>query len=312
VASKRWLPAFALGSVAVAVMPFVLLPRGGDLPPPVPAPPVPSPVSVRALPSAKALGPAANALRPTVKALRPAYKKGLTRALDRYLDGRSGELAVAVRDLTTGASFTYNKRLRTATASIIKVNLVIALLLKAQRRHRGLSAWEKGAAARAIKVSDNAAASALWSAIGGGAGLAAANKKLGLRSTRPGPGGAWGSTSTSADDQVRLLNTLTSAHSPLTARHRRYVLGLMGEVAPEQAWGVSAAGHKGARVALKNGWLPRERHGGRWTVNSIGRVRDRGHTYLIAVISERQSSMGAGIKAVEHVSELVTETLSGR
>jgi hypothetical protein len=63
-------------------------------------------------------------------------------------------------------------------------------------------------------------------------------------------------------------------------------------------------------VALKNGWLPRERDGGRWTVNSIGRVRDRGHTYLIAVISHRHGSMGAGVKAVERVSELVTKALS--
>lgn len=217
----------------------------------------------------------------------------------------------------------------------------------------------------------------MWSAIGGGAGLAAANRKLGLRSTRPGPGGAWGSTTTSAADQVRLLNALISPRSPLTARHRRYVLSLMSDVTPEQAWGVSAADdeithpnasrhdapesnasgdeisqtnadrykasqtsavrHKAAQpnaparnvaetnaadhgvaqanaagrdVALKNGWLPRTRHGGRWTVNSIGRVRAYGRTYLIAVVSERHPSMGAGIEAVEHVSRLVTKALA--
>ncbi|NUP63526.1 MAG: hypothetical protein HOW71_15300 [Nonomuraea sp.] len=236
----------------------------------------------------------------------PSYRKATARALDRYLAGRAGKLAVSVRDLTTGRSFAYNKGLRTATASIVKVDLVMALLLKAQRQHRRLTGWEKAVAARAVKVSDNAAASALWSAIGRGPGLAAANRKLGLRGTRPGPGGAWGSTTTSADDQIRLLTALTSPKSPLTARHRRYVLSLMADVTPEQAWGVSAAGRE---AALKNGWLPRERHGGLWTVNSIGRVRTRGHTYLIAVISERHPSMGAGIRAVEHVSELVTKAL---
>ncbi|MFG1707941.1 serine hydrolase [Nonomuraea sp. M3C6] len=240
----------------------------------------------------------------------PSFKKAsLTRSLDRYLDDLPGQLAVSVRDLTTGLSFSYNRGLRTATASIVKVDIVVALLLRAQRQRRGLTAWEKRTAARAVKVSDNAAASALWAAIGGGSGLAAANRKLGLRDTTPGPGGAWGSTTTSATDQLRLLSALTSPGSPLSAKNRRYVLGLMSDVTPSQSWGVSAAGHKGADVALKNGWLPRERDGGRWTVNSIGRVRDRGHTYLIAVISRRHPSMGAGVKAIEHVTELVTEAL---
>ncbi|MEO3885567.1 serine hydrolase [Nonomuraea sp. B5E05] len=239
-----------------------------------------------------------------------SYRKPLTRSLDRYLDGVSGELAVSVLDRPTGLSYSYNRGLRAATASIVKVDIVIALLLKVQRQGRGLTAWERRAAARAIKVSDNAAASALWSAIGGASGLAAANKKLGLRHTRAGPGGAWGSTTTSADDQVRLLKALSSATSPLSAKHRRYVLGLMRNVVPEQAWGVSAADRGEAGVALKNGWLPRRRDGGKWTVNSIGRVRDRGHTFLIAVISRRNTSMRAGIKAIERVSRLVTQALA--
>nr|WP_311132057.1 serine hydrolase [Nonomuraea gerenzanensis]SBO99232.1 putative secreted protein [Nonomuraea gerenzanensis] len=236
-----------------------------------------------------------------------SYRKGLTRSLDRYLDDLPGDLSVSVRELSSGRSYTYRPDLRTATASIVKVNMVMALLLRAQRQRREPSRWERQAAAQAIKVSDNAAASRLWAAIGGAPGLAAANKKLGLRDTRPGPGGAWGSTTTSAADQVRLLNALVSANSPLSREHRRYVLGLMGDVTPEQAWGVSAAG---SDPALKNGWLPRERDGGRWTVNSVGRVRERERTYLIAVVSRRHLSLGAGIKAAEHVSELVVKALA--
>ncbi|NRQ38609.1 hypothetical protein HII36_43325 [Nonomuraea sp. NN258] len=235
----------------------------------------------------------------------------LSRSLDRYLDGRPGELSVSVRELRTGASFSYNRALRTATASIVKVDLVAALLLRAQRRRRGLSTWERRQAALAIEVSDNDAASALWSVIGGGRGLAAANRRLGLRRTVPGPDGAWGATTTSAADQVRLLTALTSAASPLNAVNRRHLLRLMANVAPEQAWGVSAARRPGSDVALKNGWLPRERDDGRWTINSIGRVRGDDHDYLIAVISRGNAGMGAGIAAVEHVAELVTRTLAG-
>ncbi|WP_052422294.1 serine hydrolase [Nonomuraea candida] len=236
-----------------------------------------------------------------------AYEKPLTRSLDRYLDDLPGDLSVSVREVPSGLSYSYNWGLRTATASIVKVNIVLALLLRAQRQGRGLAGWERRAAARAIKASDNDAASRLWTAIGGAPGLAAANKRLGLRATRPGPGGAWGSTTTGATDQVRLLNALVSPKSPLSAANRRYVLGLMRDVVPEQRWGVSAAG---GRAELKNGWLPRARDGGRWTVNSIGRVRGRGRTYLIAVVSRRNPSLAAGIRAIEHVSTLVTGSLA--
>ncbi|MEV0380867.1 serine hydrolase [Nonomuraea sp. NPDC050643] len=269
---------------------------------PVPLVPVPL-VPVAVIPAA--VIPVAGV--PVAGASAEAPAASLTRSLDRYLNGLPGDLSVSVRELSTGRSFTYNRGLRTATASIVKVNIVMALLLKAQRQRRKTSAWERRTAARAVKVSDNAAASALWSAIGGASGLAAANKRLGLRHTRPGPGGAWGSTTTSAADQVRLLSALVSPKSPLSARHRAYVLRLMGDVAPEQAWGVSAAG---TGAALKNGWLPRERDGGRWTVNSMGRVRKGGRTYLIAVISRRHRSMGAGVKAIEHVSKMVARGLS--
>lgn len=282
---------------AIAILSPVVLTSSG-----VPFTPVAIPVAI--------VSAAPEPAKPLVPAKKPSYRKPLKRSLDRYLDDLPGDLAVSVRELSSGSSFTYNPGLRTATASIVKVNIVVALLLRAQRQRRGLSGWERRAAAQAVKVSDNDAASALWAAIGGAPALAAANKRLGLRDTRPGPGGAWGSTTTSAADQVRLLNALVSARSPLSAGHRRYVLALMREVAPEQAWGVSAAGHKGADVAVKNGWLPRERDGGRWTVNSIGRVRERGRTYLIAVISRRNRSMGAGVEAVEHVSALVAKALA--
>ncbi|SPT49536.1 serine hydrolase [Actinomadura madurae] len=252
--------------------------------------------------------PTVMTMTPTPKPTTPTFQRdALTRALDAYLGDRPGRLSVSARDLTTGLSYTYGGSLRTATASIVKVDIVIALLLKAQREKRTLTPIEKALAERAITVSDNAAATALWQAIGGADGLASANRKLGLRDTEPGPGTSWGSTTTSAADQVRLLTALTSDESPLHTANRRYVRRLMGDVAPEQAWGVSVAG---SDAELKNGWLPRDRHGGRWTVNSIGIVRDGDRTLLLAIISERGTTMRDGIETVEHVCETVAASLA--
>lgn len=237
-------------------------------------------------------------------------REKLTRALDHYLEDRSGQLSLSILDLSTGFTFTYRPKTRTVTASIVKVDILIALLLKAQREGRRLTASEKALATQMIRVSDNKAANALWYAAGGAAGLAAANKKLHLRGTSPGPGGYWGSTRTSAADQIRILRALTSSHSPLSARGRRYVLDLMSHVTPGQVWGVSvAATDADDAVALKNGWLPRRVDGGRWTVNSIGRVRGGGHDYLIAVLSKLNPSMRAGVETIEHATRLVTSTL---
>ncbi|MGP3956330.1 serine hydrolase [Nonomuraea sp. 3N208] len=297
---ERWRT--TLGSVVAALAPLIVLTSSIPLPDPVPLTAIP--VAMTATATAVPVPVSAKEPERSPKPKPSSYKKALTHSLNDL----PGRFAVTAHDLSTGRSYSYNRGLRTATASIVKVDIVMALLLRAQRQRRSLSGWERRAAARAIKVSDNAAASALWSAIGGASGLAAANKKFGLRETHPGPGGAWGATTTSAADQVRLLRALTSPKSPLSPKNRRYVLGLMGDVAPEQSWGVSASGR--ADVALKNGWLPRARHGGLWTVNSIGRVRDRGHTFLIAVISERHGSMGAGVRTVERVSKLVTKVLA--
>ncbi|MDL4815828.1 serine hydrolase [Actinomadura opuntiae] len=244
-------------------------------------------------------------------------RAALTRALDRYLDRMPGDLSVSVREVGSGLGYTYNGDLRTATASIVKVDIVIALLLRAQREKRVLTAAERMLAEKAIRISDNDAASALWNEIGGASGLAAANRRIGLRDTTPGTGGAWGSTTTGAADQVRLLASLVSGRSPLHASARRYLRKLMADVTSEQAWGVSAAAGDGAEVALKNGWLPREIHGGRWTVNSIGLVRDAGRLFLVAAVSERDPTLEKGIAAVEHacasvVAALARATSSGR
>ncbi|GAA2095663.1 hypothetical protein GCM10009780_42460 [Actinomadura alba] len=266
---------------------------------PTPAPtPIPTPTPTPTLTSA------------STRRLSASERTRLTRDLDRYLDDRSGQVSASIRDLATGLTYGYNTRLRTAAASIVKVDILAALLLQAQRKKRRLTASERSLATRMIRVSDNGAAAELWNRIGGSSGLATANSRLGLRDTTPGPGGYWGSTTTSVADQIRILRALTSSDSPLSAAGRRYALGLMADVDSTQSWGVSAAAGDGDTTALKNGWLPRQRDGGRWTINSIGRVRGSGHDYLIAVLSKGNASMAEGVATVEHVAALVSRAVS--
>ncbi|MBL1082507.1 serine hydrolase [Streptomyces actinomycinicus] len=196
------------------------------------------------------------------------------------------------------------------TASIVKVDILAALLLRAQDAGRPLTAEERKRAEPMIRRSDNAAANALWREIGRAPGLAKANKRLGLTSTTGGPGAKWGLTRTTAGDQIRLLravfDTRGTEPAALDAESRAYIRGLMSHVAPEQTWGVPAAGAKGSPRVLKNGWLQRNTTG-LWDVNSIGEVTVKGHRCLVAVLSNGSASMSDGVSLVERTARAAAE-----
>ncbi|MFJ2172872.1 serine hydrolase [Streptomyces sp. NPDC087851] len=228
-------------------------------------------------------------LKRRLAALPKPARASVSVAVIDLKDGREADYGVGAGK--PGAGGTYD------TASIVKVDILAALLLRAQDEHRALTTAEKSHATKMIKVSDNASATALWRAIGKGDGLDAANRRLGLTGTTAGSGALWGLTQSTAADQIALLSSVfgNGADSPLTAASRAYVRGLMGGIAADQDWGVSAAG---TATGLKNGWLSRSATG-LWDVNSIGRIEENGHSYLLAVLSRGSVSMKAGISLVE-------------
>lgn len=191
------------------------------------------------------------------------------------------------------------------TASIVKVDILATLLLQAQDAGRNLPAAERALAEPMIRKSDNAATNKLWREIGGASGLREANKRMGLTSTKGGPGTKWGLTQTAASDQIRLLLSVfegpatLKTDSPLNKDSRAYIRTLMTHVASDQAWGVSAV--SGSDYALKNGWLQRTTSG-LWDVNSVGRITVDGHPYLVAVLSDGSVSMSDGVSSVEQAA----------
>ena len=239
---------------------------------------------------------AAPPARPQPRACSP--HAALTAALATALPGQTGNVAVGVTDLSTGITASYHPHELFHTASIVKADILATLLLQVQHQHTGLSPAEQGLATAMIEQSDNDAASALWDTIGGAAGLAAADQRLRLRRTEPGPGGLWGLTATTVTDQLSLLAALTSAHSPLAAAARHYELSLMRSVEPGQNWGVTAAAEPGSSPAVKNGWLP-DGPAGLWVINTIGVLRHDGQRLLVAVLSSGQPTQAAGISQVQ-------------
>ncbi|WP_406265206.1 class A beta-lactamase-related serine hydrolase [Streptomyces sp. NBC_00191] len=216
---------------------------------------------------------------------------------------RSGaSLSVAVLDTVSGESAVYGEETYD-TASIVKVDILAALLLAAQDAGRSLTPQEKTQAAAMIRLSDNTAATALWQTIGGAQGLDAANELLGLTETAG--AGAWGLTQTTARDQLALLQAVFGTDSMLGEASRTYLQGLMEQISTDQDWGVSAAG---SGWALKNGWMPRTATG-LWDVNSIGRVSVDGRMCLLAVLSDGHATKEAGIELVEAAARKAVSSL---
>ncbi|MFI5755790.1 serine hydrolase [Streptomyces sp. NPDC051569] len=207
------------------------------------------------------------------------------------------DLSVAVGDIAGGRGAGHGEDRTYVTASVVKVAVLVALLLRAGDTGRWLTAKEEHLAAAMIRHSDNDAATALRAALGGVAGLDAAHARLGMTRTSGAP--AWGLTRTTARDQLTLLRAVFGRGPELDGRARRFAAGLMERVVPGQAWGVSAAG---GDWALKNGWLPRS-GSGLWVVHSVGRVRG----CLVAVLSAGHATKEDGVARVEEAAVTAVE-----
>ncbi|MFF3513804.1 serine hydrolase [Streptomyces sp. NPDC002573] len=236
-------------------------------------------------------------------AAKPSADRGalLAKAVKALPVEGTADVAVTVLETRSGESAAYGGDTAFETASIVKVDILATLLLQAQDADRRLTGQERTYATAMIEDSDNDSASALWTAIGQADGLDTANKRFGLTDTAGGDGALWGLTRTTAADQLTLLQQVFGGDSKLSAASRTYLQGLMGHIAADQHWGVSAAAD-GTRWALKNGWLPRSTTG-LWIINSIGRVTAGGHDYLVAALSNGNSTKEKGISLVEAAAQ---------
>ncbi|WP_198035194.1 serine hydrolase [Streptacidiphilus rugosus] len=229
-------------------------------------------------------------------------------SLDRLLGQAPGHVAVAVEDLAGGRTLVRGASARAfVSASIAKVDILAALLLERQDAGAtGLNAGQRALATRMIQASDNACADRLFRQAGGAWGIGRANRRFGLTGTAVHTL-HWGLTTTTAGDQLRLLQQIFTSRSALTPASRSFIQRLMGQVEADQDWGVSAAAD--GRHALKNGWLPRP--DGTWTVNSIGGVRHRDHLLLIAVLSDHDPSESAGITLIQTLARAGAQAVTG-
>ncbi len=240
-------------------------------------------------------------------AAHPGLAARLSGEITAALRGRSSVAGLAVDDPVTGLTCRLHPDWHFASASVVKVTILSALLRKLQQEHRSLTAEQRELATEMITVSDNDAASALWAQTGRPA-LQHFLDLAGMRETELGPGGYWGLTQITAHDELTLLELLTSNNAVLTAASRSYVLGLMARVVSYERWGVPAGAPTGLTVHVKNGWLPLPAHG--WRINSIGSFSGHGSDYMIVVLTMDNPTMAYGVDTVQDVAEVINRALN--
>jgi beta-lactamase class A len=230
--------------------------------------------------------------------------------LAELVQHRTGIVEVAVENLGTDQTFTFGPNTPQDEASVVKVNILTALLAM---NKQPLSASEKVLAQEMIEVSDNDAATQLWNTVGANRGIAVLDGELGMTSTTPSPcvvcadfpWPGWGLTTTTPTDQLKLLHAIFIGGAGLSIADRTYVLQLMKSVIPSERWGVSSGVPDSVSVALKNGWLPLNSSDTDWQINSIGWVRGDGRDYLVAMLSTGNPSEEYGIQTLDNISALI-------
>ncbi|MCH8627825.1 class A beta-lactamase-related serine hydrolase [Arsenicicoccus piscis] len=247
----------------------------------------------------------------------PASAAGLTvrSQLDRAVRGaigsRTSSTGLALVDARTGATYSFNGGWTNECGSIVKVLIVAAAIRRARSRGAFLDGTQQSWARRAIVVSDNAAAHALYRYAGGFAAIRSTAAAFGMGATsRAAAPSSWGRTRTCATDQVALVRGLRYGTGALRSSDRAYLLELMRQVTGSQRWGVGIVDTDAATTAwLKNGWVPLAPDGS-WRVNSVGHVRGHGRDYSLAILSTRNGSMGSGVARVDAVSRAVYGSLA--
>jgi Beta-lactamase enzyme family len=238
----------------------------------------------------------------------PSAQQDLTAALASLIREDGGHFAVAVDDLSTGKQAAYAGTQEFVTASIVKVDILVTLLYQAQEAGQALTDEDQDLATTMIENSDNDSASALYDDVGGAEAIDDANRQCGLTETTAGTAGYWGLTTTTVDDQIRLLRVVFTRPSPLSPASQDYIQSLMSQVEADQQWGVPAAADPGTPFMVKNGWLPNPYL---WEINSIGEITHGGQRMLVAALSDDNASEASGISLVEAVARAAASSMAG-
>lgn len=207
-----------------------------------------------------------------------------------YLAGRAGVKSFAVVT-SEGRLYGSHVHRRFVSASVVKAMLLVAYLRKLHHAGRSLDGYSRSLLHPMIHVSDNDAATKVWSILGNPRlrrlARHARMKDFSIE-------GLWTNAMISAADQARFFYEMKRL---LPSRFRDYANHLLSHITSSQSWGVPAVARpRGWKVFFKGGWRGTSRG---QLVHQIARLKRSERQIAIAVLTDGSPSMGYGIQSIE-------------
>ena len=235
----------------------------------------------------------------------------LQNAWQKILNQTNSHVEIAVYNQQTHQTYHLANIAETTampTASIVKVSVLSALLKQNMQGKLTLSAADKDYAQKMITLSDNTSTTYLLSQrLGSYTATQSVFNALKMTNTTANQE-AWGETTTTALDQLKLLNAIYyNDQHYLDQEARTYAQQLMSNVDASQDWGVSAGS---SEYQVKNGWL--DESDGSWIVNSIGHIsaiQTEKVDYTVAILTNQNASEAAGITLIEQIAQATNSIL---
>ena len=219
--------------------------------------------------------------------------------------GQHGYLGVVFRDRATGGSWSFGATTHAGwTASTVKLAIATDLLRRARAGEITLDAADHHDLDTMLNFSDEGASDRLWKKFGGEDMLARFRSEFGMSGLHFVPGftrsAYWGFVKCTTDDLAVLMNYVLTKSA---AADRDYLTAAMRGVAPNQRWGVWAAGSD-QRPGNKDGWSEEsDPYGKHWVTSTVG-FAGPGERYLVAVTYQLDPS-GTLSDGVHTVSDVV-------
>jgi hypothetical protein len=214
-------------------------------------------------------------------------------AASSYLAGRAGRTAFAVID-TDGRLSGRNVHRTFVSASVVKAMLLVAYLQLVNRQHRGLDSTDRGLLYPMIHVSDNSAATAVWSIVGNGGLYSIAHQ---AHMTDYSVSGDWATSQISPADQARFFYEQDTL---IPRRFDAYARYLLSTIAGYESWGIPAVARpRGWTVFFKGGWRGT---GLGQLVHQAARLERGSERWAMAVMTDGDPSMGYGEQTIEGVT----------
>ena len=213
-------------------------------------------------------------------------------AVQQYIAKRPGTTGIVLRDRQTGQVWRNDAAGDLVwTASTIKLAMTVNLFLRDRAGQITLSSSDRSLIQRMLNSSDDNAADSLWFKYAGADHMAFNNAfpGYGMTSLQPQKGFSnfypyWGFQKCTPNDLDALVNYVLTQ---LPADLRDYIVGQLRAVAPDQQWGVWAAGPAG-QPGNKDGWSLEQ---GGWVMNTVGFIGPDAR-YTLAVMNSLQGQGG--------------------